>query len=49
MTPEEHLLLDIFKDIMLKGFGELRVVVRDGKVVRCEEMKLHSFEKRLKE
>jgi hypothetical protein len=49
MTPEEHLLLAIFKEIMEKGFGELRVVVRDKKVVRCEEMKLHDFDKRLKD
>lgn len=49
MTPEEQLLLTVFREIMEKGFGELRIVVRDKKVVRCEEMKLHDFEKRLKE
>lgn len=49
MTPEETLLLEIFKGILDKGFGELRVVVRDKKVVRCEEMKLHDFDKRLKD
>lgn len=49
MTPEEELILAVFREITKKGFGELRIVIRDGKVVRCEEVRLHDLNKRLKE
>jgi hypothetical protein len=47
MTPEEQLLLSVFRDIREKGHGEMNVVIRDGKIVKID--KVEKIDLRLKD
>ena len=44
MTPDETLLLTIFREIKAKGHGEINIVIRDGVVVKLEKLEKVNLE-----